>query len=185
MIEACVSPANTNRKETLNTLKYANHARNIQNKAVVSILSTYFIGSINCWTVFVGLLDPIFLRVWSWIWQCNYYFILFCITCQILQRRTEKASMSTKSCIDCREKVEKIRDLKEKVAKLEMEKAEPIHSRVSAWLSMFFTCWIMLYMISSHILLVNCFYCCSFFFFFWYFTGWIILYMILGLQELL
>ena len=26
----------------------------------------------------------------------------------------------------------------------------------------YFTCWIMLYMISSHILLVNCFYCCSF-----------------------
>ena len=72
--------------------------------------------------------------------ECNYYFILFFITCQVLQRRTEKASMSTKSCIDCREKVEKIRDLKEKVAKLEMEKAEPIHSRVSAWLSMFFTC---------------------------------------------
>ena len=38
MIEACVSPADTNAEETLNTLKYANRARNIQNKAVVSIL---------------------------------------------------------------------------------------------------------------------------------------------------
>ena len=32
----------------------------------------------------------------------------------------------------------------------------------------YFTCWIMLYMISSHILLVNCFYWCSFFLFFFY-----------------
>jgi hypothetical protein len=38
MIEACVSPADTNAEETLNTLMYANRARNIQNKAVVSIL---------------------------------------------------------------------------------------------------------------------------------------------------
>jgi hypothetical protein len=37
-IEACVSPADTNAEETLNTLKYANRARNIQNKAVVSFL---------------------------------------------------------------------------------------------------------------------------------------------------
>ena len=35
---ACVSPADTNAEETLNTLKYANRARNIQNKAVVSFL---------------------------------------------------------------------------------------------------------------------------------------------------
>lgn len=33
---ACVSPADSNAEETLNTLKYANRARNIQNKAVVS-----------------------------------------------------------------------------------------------------------------------------------------------------
>ncbi|KAK8291026.1 hypothetical protein V6Z12_D06G035700 [Gossypium hirsutum] len=33
---ACVSPADTNAEETLNTLKYANRARNIQNKAVVN-----------------------------------------------------------------------------------------------------------------------------------------------------
>lgn len=33
---ACVSPADTNAEETLNTLKYANRARNIQNKAIVS-----------------------------------------------------------------------------------------------------------------------------------------------------
>ncbi|XP_050255143.1 kinesin-like protein KIN-4C [Quercus robur] len=32
--------------------------------------------------------------------------------------------MSTKSCIDCREKDSEIRDLKEKVVKLEMEKAD-------------------------------------------------------------
>ncbi|XP_050213415.1 kinesin-like protein KIN-4C [Mercurialis annua] len=33
---ACVSPADSNAEETLNTLKYANRARNIQNKAVVN-----------------------------------------------------------------------------------------------------------------------------------------------------
>ncbi|XP_031478571.1 kinesin-like protein KIN-4C [Nymphaea colorata] len=33
---ACVSPAETNAEETLNTLKYANRARNIQNKAIVN-----------------------------------------------------------------------------------------------------------------------------------------------------
>ncbi|KAE9457317.1 hypothetical protein C3L33_10753, partial [Rhododendron williamsianum] len=36
---ACVSPADTNTEETLNTLKYANRARNIQNKAIVSFPS--------------------------------------------------------------------------------------------------------------------------------------------------
>ncbi|XP_022849582.1 kinesin-like protein KIN-4C isoform X1 [Olea europaea var. sylvestris] len=33
---ACVSPADVNAEETLNTLKYANRARNIQNKAIVN-----------------------------------------------------------------------------------------------------------------------------------------------------
>ncbi|CAH9065919.1 unnamed protein product, partial [Cuscuta epithymum] len=33
---ACVSPADTNTEETINTLKYANRARNIQNKAIVN-----------------------------------------------------------------------------------------------------------------------------------------------------
>ena len=33
---ACVSPADVNMDETLNTLKYANRARNIKNKPVVS-----------------------------------------------------------------------------------------------------------------------------------------------------
>uniref|UniRef100_A0A1J3HRT6 Chromosome-associated kinesin KIF4 n=1 Tax=Noccaea caerulescens TaxID=107243 RepID=A0A1J3HRT6_NOCCA len=33
---ACVSPADTNAEETLNTLKYANRTRNIQNKAVIN-----------------------------------------------------------------------------------------------------------------------------------------------------
>ncbi|KHG03927.1 Chromosome-associated kinesin KIF4 [Gossypium arboreum] len=33
---SCVSPADTNAEETLNTLKYANRARNIQNKAVIN-----------------------------------------------------------------------------------------------------------------------------------------------------
>ncbi|CAN8255315.1 unnamed protein product, partial [Cochlearia groenlandica] len=37
---ACVSPANTNLEESLNTLKYANRARNIQNKAVVAYRRT-------------------------------------------------------------------------------------------------------------------------------------------------
>ena len=35
---ACISPADSNAEETLNTLKYANRARNIQNKPVVSSL---------------------------------------------------------------------------------------------------------------------------------------------------
>ncbi|KAJ0986686.1 hypothetical protein J5N97_005042 [Dioscorea zingiberensis] len=34
--EACISPADSNAEETLNTLKYANRARNIQNKAVIN-----------------------------------------------------------------------------------------------------------------------------------------------------
>jgi hypothetical protein len=34
---ACVSPADSNAEETLNTLKYANRARNIQNKPTVRI----------------------------------------------------------------------------------------------------------------------------------------------------
>ncbi|XP_026433416.1 kinesin-like protein KIF1C [Papaver somniferum] len=33
---ACVSPADLNAEETLNTLRYANHARNIQNKAITN-----------------------------------------------------------------------------------------------------------------------------------------------------
>ncbi|KAL7163169.1 hypothetical protein ACSBR2_039296 [Camellia fascicularis] len=33
---ACVSPADTNAEETLNTLKYANRALNIQNKAIIN-----------------------------------------------------------------------------------------------------------------------------------------------------
>jgi len=36
-LSACISPADINAEETLNTLKYANRARNIQNKPVVSI----------------------------------------------------------------------------------------------------------------------------------------------------
>lgn len=39
---ACVSPADTNAEETLNTLKYANRARNIQNKAIVSYFLSIF-----------------------------------------------------------------------------------------------------------------------------------------------
>ncbi|URE33587.1 CXC [Musa troglodytarum] len=34
--EACISPADSNAEETINTLKYANRARNIQNKAVIN-----------------------------------------------------------------------------------------------------------------------------------------------------
>ena len=33
---ACVSPADTNFMETLNTLKYANRARNIKNRVVLN-----------------------------------------------------------------------------------------------------------------------------------------------------
>ena len=49
--------------------------------------------------------------------------IFFCITCQVLQQKIEKASMTIKSCIDYRENDSEIRDLKENVMKLEMEKA--------------------------------------------------------------
>ena len=42
LLPACISPADINAEETLNTLKYANRARNIQNKPVVSI-SDYLI----------------------------------------------------------------------------------------------------------------------------------------------
>ena len=38
---ACVSPADTNAEETLNTLKYANRARNIQNKPIVDYPSLF------------------------------------------------------------------------------------------------------------------------------------------------
>ena len=37
---ACVSPADSNFEETLNTLKYANRAKNIKNKAVVNVSSS-------------------------------------------------------------------------------------------------------------------------------------------------
>lgn len=50
MNAACVSPADTNAEETLNTLKYANRARNIQNKAIVS---TKFPSKINMSFIFV------------------------------------------------------------------------------------------------------------------------------------
>lgn len=36
-LAACVSPADVNAEESINTLKYANRARNIQNKPTVSI----------------------------------------------------------------------------------------------------------------------------------------------------
>jgi hypothetical protein len=39
-VTACVSPADSNAEETLNTLKYSNRARNIQNKATVSVILT-------------------------------------------------------------------------------------------------------------------------------------------------
>jgi hypothetical protein len=47
-IIACVSPADTNAEETLNTLKYANRARNIQNKAVVSFPSSLVCCALFC-----------------------------------------------------------------------------------------------------------------------------------------
>lgn len=39
LFPACISPADINAEETLNTLKYANRARNIQNKPVVSLMT--------------------------------------------------------------------------------------------------------------------------------------------------
>jgi hypothetical protein len=47
LVSACISPADINAEESLNTLKYANRARNIQNRPVVSLLDyfvmTYFV----------------------------------------------------------------------------------------------------------------------------------------------
>lgn len=47
LVPACISPADINAEESLNTLKYANRARNIQNRPVVSLLDyfvmTYFV----------------------------------------------------------------------------------------------------------------------------------------------
>lgn len=54
MNAACVSPADTNAEETLNTLKYANRARNIQNKAIVS---SNFLHKIN--VSFIVVSEPI------------------------------------------------------------------------------------------------------------------------------
>ena len=42
---ACISPADINAEESLNTLKYANRARNIQNKPVVSFLGYFLMTS--------------------------------------------------------------------------------------------------------------------------------------------
>lgn len=50
---ACVSPADTNAEETLNTLKYANRARNIQNKAIVSFYIGFSFNSLwSNWNMF-------------------------------------------------------------------------------------------------------------------------------------
>lgn len=42
ILPACISPADINAEESLNTLKYANRARNIQNKPIVSLLDHFF-----------------------------------------------------------------------------------------------------------------------------------------------
>ncbi|KAG4142672.1 hypothetical protein ERO13_D06G144300v2 [Gossypium hirsutum] len=67
---ACVSPADTNAEETLNTLKYANRARNIQNKAVLNsdpmaspICSSSLCACINYTTVYYALLVFIYTLV--------------------------------------------------------------------------------------------------------------------------
>lgn len=41
VLPACISPADINVEESLNTLKYANRARNIQNKPVVSLSDNF------------------------------------------------------------------------------------------------------------------------------------------------
>lgn len=43
ILPACISPADINAEESLNTLKYANRARNIQNKPIVSLLGFTFL----------------------------------------------------------------------------------------------------------------------------------------------
>jgi len=45
---ACISPADINAEETLNTLKYANRARNIQNKPVVSFHNSLLFKFLSC-----------------------------------------------------------------------------------------------------------------------------------------
>lgn len=64
LVPACISPADINAEESLNTLKYANRARNIQNKPVVSLLDGFVINHF--------LADPImfckiYLRKLYWV----------------------------------------------------------------------------------------------------------------------
>ena len=47
ILPACISPADINAEETLNTLKYANRARNIQNKPIVSCYSSTVISLVS------------------------------------------------------------------------------------------------------------------------------------------
>lgn len=51
LVTACISPADINAEETLNTLKYANRARNIQNKPVVSFGNNF--SHVNHWCTYV------------------------------------------------------------------------------------------------------------------------------------
>lgn len=65
LLPACISPADINAEETLNTLKYANRARNIQNKPVVSI-SDYLIFFPYFLSYFPLLLLNVIGETWYW-----------------------------------------------------------------------------------------------------------------------
>ena len=126
MIEAFVSPAYSNRKETLNTLKYANRARNIQNKAVVSILSTYFIRSkfpVYSWLSFLSSLCVTFN-----VLRCRAFTVILYFFFYNMPGSTKKNKKKL-LCLqkDRIENDSEIRDLKEKVVKLEKEKANCIY----------------------------------------------------------
>lgn len=73
-IVACVSPADTNAEETLNTLKYANRARNIQNKAIVSFLWQQKFVTLSLEFMLFFMVISFFLEFRSIViqWQLNY-----------------------------------------------------------------------------------------------------------------
>lgn len=67
---ACISPADINAEETLNTLKYANRARNIQNKPVVSFSDDcYFYSKLVISDCVSKLMKALIYFQVSWIYQ--------------------------------------------------------------------------------------------------------------------
>lgn len=95
---ACVSPADSNFEETLNTLKYANRAKNIKNKAVINVSSSNAeIASLRAQVLHLeALLNGAGVagggaegRVWSW-WMGR--------GCERWRRRCGDSMRSSTSC---------------------------------------------------------------------------------------